>query len=212
MAVYDLEEQEQLDALKAWWRRYGNAVSLAVLAGALAFAGVQGWRYWQNRQASEASALYDQLANAADAGDAAKVHDIAGVLAEKYPRTGFAALAALVSARVAADGKDLADAQSSLQWLVNHARDEPTHDLAQLRLAAVLLDLGKQPEALTLTEAKHAGAWDALYAAMKGDVLAAQGRKPEARAAYQQALDKTPKEGAQRPLLQAKLDTLGADK
>ncbi|HUO43412.1 MAG TPA: tetratricopeptide repeat protein [Burkholderiales bacterium] len=209
MAVYDLQEQEQIDALKAWWKQHQRLVLLAVAAAILTFGGISGWRYYQSRQALAAGELYSQMETALNSGDKSKARDIAAALTAEYPATGYAMLAALVGARVAVDSGDAAGAQAQLQWLTDHAGDDATRDLARLRLAALLLDEKKYPDALALLETRHGAAWDALYDNLKGDVLVAQGRTGEARAAYQAAFDKSAAQNAFRALVQTKIDALG---
>jgi len=209
MAVYDLQEQEQIEALKAWWKQHSRLVVLVVVSCALTFGAVTGWRYYQNRQALAAGQLYGEMETALNSGDKTKARDIAATIVTQYPRTGYAALAALLGARIADDLGDIADAKARLQWLTDNAGDDTTRDLARLRLATLLLDEKKYPDALTLLETPHGAAWDALYADLKGDVLVAQGRAGEARAAYQMAIDKSSAQNAFRALVQAKLDALG---
>ena len=212
MAVYDLEEQEQIDEIKAWWKQYRNLVLLVVVAAALTVGGSQGWRYYQGKQAFEAGELYSQLQGAAASGDQKKVQDISAVLAEKYPRTGYAAFAAFAGAKAAFDGGDAAGAKARLQWVVDNSKDDETRDIARLRLATVLLDEKKYDAALQLLDAKHVDALSALYADLKGDVLMAQGKAQDARGAYQLALDRSDAKSAYRALIQIKLDALGGVK
>jgi predicted negative regulator of RcsB-dependent stress response len=212
MAVYDLEEQEQIDELKAWWNQYRTLILLVVVATALTVSSVWGWRAYRDRQAMEAGELYVQLQAAAAGGEQKKVQDIAAVLAAKYPRTGYAAFAALAGAKAALDSSDIAEAKNRLQWALDNARDDETRDIARLRLAAVLLDAKDYDAALKLLDAKHADTFSALYSDLKGDVLVAQGHNNEARIAYQLALDKSDAKSNYRGLIQVKLDALGAAK
>jgi predicted negative regulator of RcsB-dependent stress response len=206
----DLEEQEQVAELKAWWRQHGNRIVTVILAAALAFAGWQGWRWVQASQAAQAAALYEGLAKAAQAGDAKAVRDAAGTLIESYPRTLYAAMGALGAARFHFDRNDLKAAKAQLQWLVERAPAEDFRDLARLRLAAVLLDEKAYDEALKLLEAPHAAAYDSQYAALRGDALVAKNQRAEARAAYQLALERAGREqGAFRESVRMRLEALG---
>jgi predicted negative regulator of RcsB-dependent stress response len=209
MAHYDLEEQEQIDSLKTWWKMYGNLVTAVVVAASLGVIGWQGWNWYQRNQAAQAAAIYGVLEQAVAANDAQKTKAAAGELAEKFGRTGYAALGALLAAKQSFEAGDLKTARVQLAWAADNARDE-VRDLARLRLAAVLLDEKAFDEALAQLDAAHAAAFDARFLEMKGDVLVAQGKKPEARAAYKAALDKgDDKGGAGRELLRQKLDNLG---
>jgi len=209
MAHYDLEEQEQIDTLKTWWKMYGNLVTGVVVAASLAVIGWQGWNWYQGGQSAKASAIYGVLEQAAAAGDVSKVKAAAGELAEKFSGTSYAALGAMLAAKQSFDAGDLKTAKTQLTWVAENGKDE-IKDLARLRLATVQLDEKAYDEALKQLDAAHAPAFDARFQELKGDVLSAQGKKPEARAAYKAALDKlSGKQGATRELLQQKLDGLG---
>ena len=210
MAVYDLEEQEQIDEIKAWWKQYRGIVILVAMATLLTVAGMRGWTYYNNKQGLEAGELYTQLQGAVGANEPKRVQDIAAVITDKYARTGYATFAALAAAKAAFDSGDLAAAQARLQWVVDNARDGEARDIGRLRLGAVLLDQKKYDEALKQLEAQHVDTLSALYADLKGDVLVAQGKPQDARAAYQLALDKSEGKSAYRALIQVKLDALGA--
>ena len=212
MAHYDLEEQEQIDSIKTWWKMYGNLVTGIVVAGSLAVIGWQGWNWHQRSQSAQASAIYAALEQAVAVRDAQKVKAAAGELVEKFGGTTYAALGALVAARQSFEAGDLKTARAQLTWAADNGKDE-IRDLARLRLASVLLDEKAYDEALKQLEAAHAAAFAARFLELKGDVLAAAGKKPEARAAYQAALEKGEvregRGGAGRELLRQKLDSLG---
>ena len=212
MAHYDLEEQEQIDSLKTWWKMYGNLVTGVVVAASIGVIGWQGWNWHQRSQVAQASAIYAVLEQGAALRDGQKVKAAAGELAEKFGSTSYAWLGALVAARQSFDAGDLKTARAQLNWAVDNAKDE-VRDLARLRLAAVLLDEKAYDEALKQLEAAHDAAFAARFLELKGDVLAAQGKVSEARAAYKAALDKGEvregRGGAGRELLRQKLDSLG---
>jgi predicted negative regulator of RcsB-dependent stress response len=210
MAVYDLEEQEQIDEIKAWWKQYRAIVIGVVVAVAATVGGMRGWTYYQNKQGLEAGELYTQLQGAVGANEPKKVQDIAAVITDRYARTGYATFAALAAARAAFDSGDLAAAKTRLQWVVDHARDAEARDIARLRIGAVLVDEKNYDEALKVADTPHAESLSALYADLKGDVLVAQGKPQEARAAYQLALDKSEARSNYRAIIQIKLDALGA--
>jgi len=210
MAVYDLEEQEQIAEIKAWWKQYGGLVILVLSVAAITVGAVRGWSYYQNKQGMEAGELYAQLQGAVGAKEPKKVQDIATVIEKTYARSGYAAFAALAAGKAAFESGDFAAAKVHLQWVVDNGRDSETRDIARLRLGIVLLDEKKYDEALKVADAPHADTMTALYAYLKGDVLVAQGKPQDARAAYQLALDKGDTKSNYRALVQAKLDALGA--
>ena len=206
----DLEEQEQVAELKAWWKQHGNLIVGTVLACAVAFAGWQGWRWYQASQAAQAAGLYEALAKAAQSGDAKALRDAGGSLIESYPRTLYAAMGALVAARFHFDRNDFKAAKTQLEWVVERSPADDFKDLARLRLAAVLLDEKAYDEALKVLDAKHAAAYDAQFAALRGDVLVAKNQPAEARTAYQAAIEKAAKDqGAFRESVRIRLEALG---
>jgi predicted negative regulator of RcsB-dependent stress response len=224
MAVYDLEEQEQLEELKTWWKQHGNLVTTVITVVALAVAAWQGWNWWQRQQAAKASTVYMALEQSIGVQDAKKTRELAGELIEKYPGTTYAAMGALLSARAQVEFGDAKTAHAQLQWVAEQGKDELVRDLARLRLAALLLDEKSYDDALKQLATPPQVSLSARFAELKGDVLAAQGKKADAATAYTAALaamDKAPKiEGASansphapyRDMLQAKLDSLGGGK
>jgi len=219
MAVYDLEEQEQLDELKTWWKQHGNLVTAAVVVVAICVVGWQGWNWWQRDRALQAAAVYAAVERAAAEHDAKKAREATGELIDKFPRTAYAGMAALLSARVQAESGDLKSAKLQLDWAVDNARDDEMRDLAHLRLAAVLLDEKAYDEALRQLASEPSLPFSARYADMKGDIYLAQGKQEEAKTAYQAALKKIDEiqkasgnnqRGEQyRDLVMLKLESLG---
>lgn len=210
MAHLDLDEQEQLATLKSWWSAYGNLLLTLLVVAALGFSGWQGWRYWQTRQAVEASTLFENLTKALQASDAKAVRDASGELLEKYSGTLYASMGALTSAKYFFEKGDLKAAKAQLQWVIDKTGSEEFRDLARLRMANILLDEKGYDEALKLLEARHGAAFEAQYAVLKGDVLAAKGQAAEAKTAYKLALEKADKKNpGVRDGIQMRLDALG---
>ena len=206
----DLEEQEQVEELKAWWKQHGGLITAVVLAVALGFAGWQAWRWYQSSQASQASMLYETLAKAAQANDAKALRDAAGTLVESYPRTLYASMGAMVAARFYFDRSDLKSAKAQLQWVIERAPSQDFKDLARLRFAAVLLDEKAYDEALKTLEAQPAAAYEAQYAALRGDVLLAKNQIEPAKGAYKLALEKADgSDGAFQESVRIRLEALG---
>jgi predicted negative regulator of RcsB-dependent stress response len=223
MATYDLEEQEQIDELKTWWKMHGNLVTAVVVAVAVVVVGWLGWNRWQGTQAAQASAIYGGVQVATVQQDAKRARELTGELIDKYSGTSYAGLAALLSAKAQAEGGDAKSAQAQLAWATDNAKDEGVRDLARLRLAALLLDDKAYDEAMQRLAAEPAPSLAPRFNELRGDVLAAQGKLAEARAAYEAALAKLDvflKEGgsearvrvAYRDVLQVKLDALGGGK
>jgi predicted negative regulator of RcsB-dependent stress response len=210
--AYDLEEQEQIDALKAWWNEYGNLVVLAALAALLTIAGFQGWRYYRGTQIERAATLFTQLDEAERGNDGKKVRDIAAQIVERHASTPYAGMAALAAAKAGYSTGETEDAKKQLRWVMEKAREDEMREVARLRLAGILLDEKKYDEALKLLSEKISDAYAAMGSDLKGDVLAAQGKPAEARAAYQIALEKSDPASRYRALIELKLDALGEAK
>jgi predicted negative regulator of RcsB-dependent stress response len=207
--MYDLQEQEQIDALKAWWKENRRVVILTVTVFVVAMAGVQAWRYYQQSQAQQAAELYGALQQLVPENNAKKIREAAATLIDKFSSTAYAPRAALIAAKVNYQAGDAQSAKAQLQWVIDHAAEDELQDIARLRLAGMLLDEKNYTQALRLLEAKHSLAYDAFYLDLKGDVLLAQGKPAEARGAYQAAFDKIDKKSNYRDLIQIKLDALG---
>lgn len=216
MAVYDLEEQEQIDELKVWWQRYGHWLTAAALVATLAVAAWQGWNWWQRNQAKQAGALYVIVEEAARGRDAKRTREAAGELIAKFPGTAYASMGALLSARLQMDVADAQTAKAQLSWVVEHAPDPGLRDLARIRLASLYFGEKAYDEALKQLAAEHTLPFAPRFEELKGDVLSTQGKSAEARAAYQMALNKldelqksagtAQRPGPYRELLQVKLD------
>jgi predicted negative regulator of RcsB-dependent stress response len=209
MATYDLDEQEQLDSLKAWWKRWG---SLTLLALAIVVAAAAGWRYWQNRtltQSLEAASVYQNLTQSLATNDAKAARAAGAMLIDKYQDTAYAPRAALLLAKLNVMGKDLKSAQTQLEWAANNSKEPFVKDLARLRLAGVQLDQKQYDAALKTLGATHSDAYAFRFLDLKGDVLLAQGKPAEARAAYQAAFGKMAEDSAYRSIVELKLDALG---
>ena len=208
--AYDLEEQEQIATLKGWWKDNGTTVLAALAAAAISLAGWLAWRSWQAGQVQQAAALYGSLLKAAQGGDAKSLGDAGGTLVETFPRTLYASMGALVSARFHFERGDLKNARAQLQWVMERSSSDELRDLARLRLAGVMLDEKAYDEALALLEGKHGPAIAAQFTALKGDVLVARNQPAEAKAAYRLALEKSDRRDATfRASVQLRLDALG---
>jgi predicted negative regulator of RcsB-dependent stress response len=224
MASYDLEEQEQIAELKAWWKQYGNLVSGVITVAALAAVTWQGWNWYQRQQSAQAAVVFAGLQKAIASNDTQRIKAASGELVDKYGGTAYAPLAALKTARALIDAGDARTARVQLAWVVEQGKDE-LRDVARLRLAALLLDEKAHDEALKLLEATPAAGFAVRFADARGDVLVAQGKPGEARAAYRSALSgldaadgsgqgrnslqDSQANAAYRAALQLKLDGLG---
>jgi predicted negative regulator of RcsB-dependent stress response len=209
MAVYDLEEQDQLEDLKAWWAQWGIYVSSVALAVCVAVVGVQGWRWWKHSQAEQASVLYAAVSAAARANDLAKAKEAMAGLADKFGGTGYAPRGGLIVARMLFDNGDKVGAKAQLQWIIDKSDEDNLKQIARYRLAEVQFDDKQYDDALRTLDAKHDEPFAGLYADLRGDLLAAAGKPADARVAYQTAVAKLDAKSPYHSFVQVKLDALG---
>jgi predicted negative regulator of RcsB-dependent stress response len=209
MAVYDLEEQDQLEDLKAWWAQWGNYVTSIGLAVCVGVVGVQGWRWWKHSQAEQASVLYAAVSAAARGNDLGKAKEAMAGLADRFAGTGYAPRGGLIVARMLFDNGDKAGAMAQLQWIIDRSDEDSLKQIARYRLAEVQFDEKKYDDALRTLDAKHDEPFAGLYADLRGDLLAASGKPTEARVAYQTAIAKLDAKAPFHSFVQVKLDALG---
>lgn len=189
--AYDLEEQEKLDALKAWWERYGTLCMVLALVVVAGFAGWRGWQWYQGHQSSQAMGYFEALEAAADQkGDdaVARIKAASTTLREEYAGSGYTSRGVLVAARALEQRGDLEGAREQLQWLIGDKTDPALAPVARVRLAGVLLEQKHYDDALALLEGKAPDGFAGLYADRRGDILAAQGKHDAALEAWRDAL------------------------
>jgi len=209
----DLQEQEQLDEIKAFWKQYGNLITWTITLALAGFAAFNGWNWWQRQQGIKAAAIYDELERAALAKDVAKTTQALGDLKQRYPKTLQAQQGALLAARVQAEEGKADEALATLAWLAANGAEAEYQVVARLRAAGLLMDKKEVDKALAEVDAAAAAKlaeFDALIADRRGDILLAQGKKAEAVTAYQAAYKVMDAKVEYRVLLDAKLTALGA--
>jgi predicted negative regulator of RcsB-dependent stress response len=211
--AYNLQEQDQIDELKAFWAKYGNGILAVLIVALLAVAGVRGWNWYESRQATAAAGIYSELTQAVENRNIDQVKQRSEDLLKQYGGTAYGQMAGLMTARAYADAGDLAGAKNALQWVVDNAQDEEFKHLARLRLAGLLLDEKSFDAALKLLDPGAAGEMSpemaGAFADRRGDVKLAQDDKAAAKAEYEKALQTLPPSSSLRQLVQIKLDAVG---
>ena len=205
----DLEEQEQIDQLKHFWNTWGTLISAVLVVVFGAFAAWNGYQFWQNRQAAQASALFDALEMAMQTSDQERTEQAFGDIREKYAGTVQAAQAGLLVAKVEMDKGNPDAAKNALDWAVANAPDDGYRAIARLRLASVLVEQKAYEPALRSLSEKFPAEMKALVADRKGDVLVLQGKGAEAASEYSRAYAAWDKEVEYRRLVEVKLNALG---
>ncbi|MCQ9616728.1 tetratricopeptide repeat protein [Paenalcaligenes niemegkensis] len=208
--AYDLEEQEKIDAIRDWWGRYGT---LCVILAFVVVAGVLGWRGWQwyqNHQNTQAMGYFEALEGASrqDSPEAyARIKAASETLRADFPQSGYTSRGVLIAAWALQERGETEEAREQLEWIISSGDDQALIPLARLRLAGVLLELGDHDQALAqLSDAPASFA--GLYADRRGDVYAAQGKKAEAQAEWEKALEALSGEAVSQ-IIQLKLDATG---
>ena len=205
---YDFEEQERIAELKAWWEDNRVFVIGVAAAAVVALLGWQGYKAWKERRLEDAAAMYRPVAAAMKENDAKKVASSGAALIDKHPSSFYASEAALVIAKNAFDAGNLDEARQRYDWVANKGVDE-LRGIARLRLAAVLLEQKKYDEALKTLDANKEEAFVAPSADLRGDIMLAQGRIDEARAAYKLASEKANPRNPVKSIAETKLAALG---
>jgi predicted negative regulator of RcsB-dependent stress response len=208
--AYNNEEQESIDALKSFWNRYGTMLLSIITVVLLAVAGWRGWGWYQAEQTAQAGIVYDQMIKAVQDKDTAKVKEASGTLFEKYGSTAYGQMAALVGARYYIEVNDAKSAKPLLQWAADKAKLEEFRVAARVRLAGLLLDEKAYDEAAKLVAQDPSASYVPIVLDRRGDVFLAQGKTKEAQKAYSDALAKLDANSPMKPVLQLKLDGLGA--
>ena len=210
----DLEEQEQLDQLKAFWNKYGNLVTWLLIAALGSYAAWNGWNWWQRDQGAKAGSMYEQLDKAVQAGDVDQAARVFADLKGRFPGTAFTEQGGLLTAKLQFEKGKADDALATLGWVEANATETEYQTIARLRAAGVLLDQKKYDEALKRLDAislkDGAAEFGALVDDRRGDVLMAQGKPEDAKAAYTKAWTAMDARVEYRRLVEAKLTVLGA--
>jgi predicted negative regulator of RcsB-dependent stress response len=208
--AYDVEQQESISAFKAWFERYGNGIMGAAIVVLAAVAANSGWRWYQGRESAAAAAVFEQYEQAVSGKDLNKAKELAGALVQQHGSSAYAGLAALTQARLSLEAGDAAAAKAQLQWVIDHSGEREFAALARVRLAGVLLDEKAYDQGLALLQADAPVAMAAQFSDRRGDLLLAQGKAADARAAYAKALEQAGAQDPLRALIQSKLDGLPA--
>lgn len=206
MTAY-LNEEEQVEALKNWWQENGRSVVVGVVLGFAIIFGWQGWNSWQQSQGEAASALFENMLTQVASGNHEGALVAGKRLLGEFDGSVYASFAAFEMARLAYESGEPASAVSDLEWAEVHAPDTALSDLARVRLARVLLDIGKTEEAMARLQAVSEGFMPAIVAELEGDIAIKRGDKAAARAAYGRAVLAAP----DSELVRMKLQQLGKE-
>ncbi len=181
-------EEEQVQAIKDWWKENGRAIIAGLIIG---LGAIGGWRWWtdhQKTQSEQASLIYARIIDAAARGNVAEATTAGQQILEQYAGTPYATLTALLLARTAVEKQDYAAAAARLEWVIDRGVDKGFRHLARLRLARVRLQQDQPAAALKLLGTDPVPGFAALYSDVRGDVYRAQHKPALAAAEYRKAL------------------------
>jgi len=207
----DLEEQEQLDQLKHFWKQYGNLITWGLIVVLGAVASWNGYHAWQRSQAVQAAAMFDEVEKVVRGGDAQKAERAFNDMKDRFAKTAYTQQVGLLVAKMTYEAGKVDAAKSTLNWLVENAADKGYASVARLRLSALLVDAKSYDEAAKVLSVGISDEFSALADDRRGDIFALQGKKPEAKAEYQKAFQGLDEQSEYRRLIVVKLNALGVD-
>ncbi len=207
----DLEEQEQLDQIKHFWKQYGNAITWVLIVVLAAFASWNFYNYWQRSQANQAAALFDEVERSIQSGDTAKIDRVFSDMKDRFASTAYAQQSGLLAAKHYAMAGKTDAAKSALTWVAEKSSDAGYQAVAKLRLAGLLMDAKGLDGALSQLSGPFPTGFEALVADRKGDILSLQGNKPKAVEEYQKAYRLFDPLTDYRRLVAVKLNALGVN-
>lgn len=207
METYQTEE-EQVQAIKDWWKANGRAVIAGLVIGIGAIAGYRYWTNYQTSQSQQASLIYAQVIASAASADSSKAFEQGKSLISDYSRTPYAALTALTLSKLALDNADYATAAAQLRWIIDNSGDEGLTHVARLRLARVLAAQDKPDLAISLLNVSDTSGFTTLYQETRGDIFVQQGKSGEAVVEYQKALQDVEMNPQRRRTLEMKMNDL----
>lgn len=205
MSTYQTEE-EQVEAIKKWWKENGRSVVGGIVLGFAIIGGWQAWQGYQRTQGETASAWYDAMRQAVNVADYDAAMEHGKRLIGEYGGTAYASFAALELAKLAYQRGEKSVARNHLRWVSESGPDASIKDLARLRLGQLLLDLNELPMLQNLLSTPPLPAFAGEFAALRGDMEVAKGNREAARDAYRDALARGVEDEA---LLRMKLVDVG---
>lgn len=205
----DLEEQEQLDQLKHFWNQYGNQITWVIIAVLACVAAWNGYQWWQRSQASQASAMYDEVERVVKGGDVQKADRAFSDMKERFSSTTYTYQAGLLVAKMAFEAGKPEVSKAVLTWVGDKSGDKSYASIARLRLSGVLMEAKSYDDALAVLNVEPSEEFAALVADRKADIYLLQGKRAEAIAAYKKAFSAMDAQNDYRRLVEVKLNALG---
>jgi len=201
-------EDEQVQAIKDWWKENGRSVIAGLIIGIGAIVGYRYWTNYQTTQSEQASLIYAQVIASATSADNARAFEQGKSLISDYSGTPYAALSALTLSKLALDKTDYATAAAQLRWVIDNSSDDGLKHVARLRLARVLAAQDKPDLAISLLNEADTSGFTTLYQETRGDILLQQGKVAEAAVEYSKAMEDLEMNPQRRRILEMKFNDL----
>lgn len=207
----DLEQQEQVDALKHFWARFGKLIIVGTLIALLCVAAWMGYRYWRTQQSEQAAKTFDKLEQSIQSKDEKAVQTLLAQLKTDSPSTALAQQGAMLSAKYFYDNGKPDMARDALQWVLSKNDEYGYQSVVRMRLAGILAEEKKYDEAVALLGQGIENEFQALVDEQRGDIYLLQGKTEDAKKAYQSAYEGQKDNPEYRQVLVLKLGTVGVD-
>jgi predicted negative regulator of RcsB-dependent stress response len=207
----DLDEQEQLDQFKHFWKQYGNLITWVLIVVLGAFAAWNAYEYWQRSQATQAAAMFDEVERSIATGDVAKVERALSDMNAKFGSSSYAQQAGLLAAKTFYEKGNLDASKKALATVAEKASDVGYQAIAKLRLSSALIESKNYDDALKQVSGTFPKEFQPMAADRRGDVLALQDKPAEAKAEYVKAYKGFDERSGYRRLVEVKLNALGGD-
>ncbi|WP_133130433.1 YfgM family protein [Legionella yabuuchiae] len=209
MSVY-MTEEEQIEAIKRWWKRYSNIIIVTISLILLAIAGYKYWSWHQDKRTLQASNAYEHLMVAFSNKDTKKIHSYANQLIKEYTDTVYADAARMTLAKLFVTNSKFKQAEEQLQHVASKSHMPALQQVARIRLARILLSQDQNDKALDKLDSVVDASYKPVIDELRGDIYAATGKYPQAVAAYRKAMNESQSQGIGNLFLEMKTNELVA--
>ncbi|MDX1669498.1 MAG: tetratricopeptide repeat protein [Limnobacter sp.] len=212
MSRYSLEEEEQINKLKAFWASYGNFILTVLIIVFGTFAANNGYKWYQARQSNQSVLAYEKTERASQEGNIELLKKVQGTLLNEHSGSPYAQRGAVLAAQAFYDAGEIEEAKTSLNWVIEHGDLNEYVSSARLTLSGLLIDEEKYEEATALLKDKAGEGFEGLFLDRQGDIMALSGKPDQARSLYEASLEKLQSDSPWRSVVERKIAALPAGK
>lgn len=206
-----MTEEEQLESIKKWWKRYGNMVTLALSVILFAVAGYRYLTWHQDKLTQQASIAYEQMMLALSNHNNNAVKSYANELINEHGKTVYADVAHMTLAKIYVSKNKLDKAQAELRVVADNSKMLSLKQIAKIRIARIFASGKSYTNALNELSRVEDPTYLPVINELKGDIYGATGKYQEALNSYRQAIDEVKNNGMGNPFLEMKTNEI-ADK